>query len=253
MEIFFISEIPLIIFLLLALAVIGLLGSVLSDFIVILAFIITATNIVVSLKFFLETFIGEILISNIRRILLGIFIVFFPITLFAFLLISGKYLMFERSADIYQDPKGFFVASLIGCVINLCLMAISALSDYFEDHKKRVLLIITNCLIILLILWLPYISQHKAIENRITHCQKQESQKCSIQEDDNIFVAFNINWKSNSSKDRIELKFWNYKVKQGELLYTTNNSYSKKSVKYVEVYNDSIWGYIREDNIIKEE
>lgn len=54
-------------------------------------------------------------------------------------------------------------------------------------------------------------------------------------------------------KDPIELKFWNYKVKQGDYLYTTNESYTKKKVTYIEVYNDSIWGYIREDNIIKEE
>lgn len=44
-------------------------------------------------------------------------------------------------------------------------------------------------------------------------------------------------------KDPIELKFWNYKVKQGDYLYTTNESYTKKKLhilKYIMILYGAI-------------
>lgn len=41
----------------------------------------------------------------------------------------------------------------------------------------------------------------------------------------------------------------NCSVKKGDVLYKTNNEYKKNGVKYIEVYNDNVWGYVSENNI----
>ncbi len=178
--------------------------------------------------------------------------------LLVFLLISGKFLdvnyihILDHSiSNIYQNPKGFLFASLIGYGINFIFMIIIRLADWLENTLS----IVIDCLIIFLIFLLLYNGKNKTIESRIAYCQSQKNTQCIVQNDDNIFIAIKANWESGTVdlKDPIELKFWNYKVKQGDYLYTTNESYTKKKVTYIEVYNDSIWGYIREDNIIKEE
>ena len=134
-------------------------------------------------------------------------------------------------------------------------MIIVRLADWLEKHRKNTLSIVINCLIIFLIFLFLYNGKNKTIESRIAYCQSQKNTQCIVQSDDNIFIAIKANWESGTVdlKAPIELKFWNYKVKQGDYLYTTNESYTKKKVTYIEVYNDSIWGYIREDNIVKEE
>lgn len=265
MILFFIFEIPIIAILFFALGTIGFLSKLGTTFIMIISFILAGLNIVLSVVFLYigtdKVLVHGTLIEKIRRILSSIFFILFPIMLFAFLLISGKYLnihyisvLNNTISNIYQNPKVFFVASLTGCSVNLLLMLINILADYLQKRENR-LAIIINCLIILLIFLFPVIGKQKALESRIIYCQKQESEKCIVQKDDRLFVAFKTNCESDTVdlKDPIELKFWNYKVKKGEHLYTTDKSYTKKSVTYIEVYNDSVWGYIKEDNIVKEE
>lgn len=148
-------DIPILALLFLALGTIGALGNLLSTFIVILSFMLTGINIVFSLYFLFDgpVAINQILISRITRILLGIFYLF-PIMLLVFLLISGKFLdvnyihILDHSiSNIYQNPKGFLFASLIGYGINFIFMIIIRLADWLENTLS----IVIDCLIIFLI------------------------------------------------------------------------------------------------------
>ena len=168
--------------------------------------------------------------------------------LLVFLLISGKFLdvnyihILDHSiSNIYQNPKGFLFASLIGYGINFIFMIIIRLADWLENTLS----IVIDCLIIFLIFLLLYNGKNKTIESRIAYCQSQKNTQCIVQNDDNIFIAIKANWESGTVdlKDPIELKFWNYKVKQGDYLYTTNESYTKKKLhimKYIMILYGAI-------------
>lgn len=169
MYIFWIMDIPILALLFLALGTIGALGNLLSTFIVILSFMLTGINIVFSLYFLFDgpVAINQILISRITRILLGIFFIFFPIMLFVFLLISGKFLdvnyihILDHSiSNIYQNPKGFLFASLIGYGINFIFMIIIRLADWLENTLS----IVIDCLIIFLIFLLLYNGKIKQLK-----------------------------------------------------------------------------------------
>lgn len=116
--------------------------------------------------------------------------------LLVFLLISGKFLdvnyihILDHSiSNIYQNPKGFLFASLIGYGINFIFMIIIRLADWLENTLS----IVIDCLIIFLIFLLLYNGKNKTIESRIAYCQSQKNTQCIVQNDDNIFIAINGN------------------------------------------------------------
>ena len=120
-------------------------------------------------------------------------------------------------------------------------MIIIRLADWLENTLS----IVIDCLIIFLIFLLLYNGKNKTIESRIAYCQSQKNTQCIVQNDDNIFIAIKANWERSTVdlKDPIELKFWNYKVKQGDYLYTTNESYTKKKLhilKYIMILYGAI-------------
>ena len=98
--------------------------------------------------------------------------------LLVFLLISGKFLdvnyihILDHSiSNIYQNPKGFLFASLIGYGINFIFMIIIRLADWLENTLS----IVIDCLIIFLIFLLLYNGKNKTIESRIAYCQSQKN------------------------------------------------------------------------------
>lgn len=251
---------PFIIFLILFYIIvgsIGLLADMASGFLVGMSIVLALINIIICVRFVIVEK-SKLLIGKLKQIFLGIFFVFFPILLFALFFISGKYIdinnfhwLGRTLVVVYQKPKVFLISAIVGGGINIILIGISCLADYFEEKKKKQFAVAINCILILLIVLIPYGGKLKSYENRIEYCKKHNSKKCVVQKDDKIIAAFKMNYKGGTIdlSDPIELKFLNCRVKKGEILYKTSNEYSKKDVNYVEVYNDSVWGYIEESNI----
>ena len=74
------------------------------------------------------------------------------------------------------------------------------------------------------------------------HCKK----------DDFVFQTIRTNYeKSVGNNSVISLPFLKYKVKKGICLFTTGKTFKKNGKIYIEVYDESIYGFIDEKYVAK--
>lgn len=192
-------------------------------------------------------------LAIVRKILQVIFCVCVPILMLVYYLMGGQYLtknQFMEGAIIYQNPKIFLHSAFMTIGIDIVLLIISYLSVFFEKEKKSKMALLTNYIIIALIILIPYIGLKMSYSSKISYCKTQDKQECTIKTDDKIVAAFTINYKKDTiDVTPVVLKFLNRKVVKGETLYKTGNDYIENENTFVEVYNDSTWGFINEKSI----
>ena len=238
------------------LGTIGMLSNITSEIIVAMSIVLMLVNIVLCIRFVvLEK--NSLIVGKIKKILLILFVIFFPIMTYVFVFISGKYLDYnnvntfgKNVAVIYQQPKAYMASTIIGGVVNIVMIVVSYFAQYCEKGKKKIAIVL-NCLVILMVFTMPYVSRNISYSNKIEYCKESSSKKCVIKKEDKLVAAFKMNYKKNTIdlSDPIVVGALNCSVKKGDVLYKTNNEYKKNGVKYIEVYNNNVWGYVSENNI----
>lgn len=229
-------------------------GKIVAVFLVILSLIITGINI----SCFVYAIYNAEDKNNFRKfkkIILIVFFIIFPILTLFFLLISGcflatNYVTFFSSIvkNTYIKPEGYVIASVIGIIGNLLIYILNCIIDNVIEKKWKKIAFFLNVCLILILFFFPVVGQKLALKNRIEYCARTEYVKCIIQEDSNVFIALKFNFEKNTIdlKNPVEFKFLNFDVKKGDIFYKTDNKYKKNNISYVEIYNDSTWGYIQE-------
>ena len=200
--------------------------------------------------------------------------IFFFISLISIIL--NIFICFIQTVS--QEEKGFvpkmrkIVSSLFCAIMPIIIVGLflqsnnfySEMSNSFNGYtfvykyQKAIVFPISalvGCLVVIIMLVLPVCGEKIVNNINLTRCNNSTYKEvCTVKKDDFVFQTIRTNYeKSVGNNSVISLPFLKYKVKKGICLFTTGKTFKKNGKIYIEVYDESIYGFIDEKYVAKKD
>lgn len=250
----------LIILLLFVLGIIGNASTIIDNIFFFISLISIILNIFIC---FIQTVSQEEkgFVPKMRKIVSSLFCAIMPIIIVGLFLQSNNFYSemgnsFNGYTFVYKYQKAivFPISALVGCLVNILILLINFGVRRLETKAKSISLYV-NLLVVIIMLVLPVCGEKIVNNINLTRCNNSTYKEvCTVKKDDFVFQTIRTNYeKSVGNNSVISLPFLKYKVKKGICLFTTGKTFKKNGKIYIEVYDESIYGFIDEKYVAKKD
>ena len=198
-------------------------------------------------------------VPRMRKIVSSLFCAIMPIIIVGLFLQSNNFYSemsnsYNGYTFVYKYQKAivFPISALVGCLLNILILIINYGIRRLETKAKSISLYV-NLLVVIIMLVFPVCGEKIATNINLTRCNNGSYKEvCTVKKDGFVFRSIRTNYeKSVGNNSVISLPFLKYKTKKGTRLFTTGKTFKKNGNTYIEVYDETIYGFIDENYVAK--